>query len=457
MKKATDPECANCGEQSAANKRCGRCFSIYYCQSTCQKQDWKLHKPKCIAPKDRVPGEATEKNSEPECNVCLDIIVPAKCAVFPCCGNQLCFACVDSLRRCNQGCPYCRVPLPPATLYMEVMQDYLRLRTELYGNQYLLNDDNPEIWFQMSSDLKQKFKVVYEKGVAAATLGQPSMCSFLAGEMYYRHFDGDPELWARKAVAYNDVEGYVILCKLAKRRAAYDEAEAFIKTALAADPNPSKYFELGDVLLRKYSNRPHCAEDAALVLETEHVLLQSLEGSAIDYLSYNALFTLMSGQKRWSEALRYAKKSIALHDNAPARVGLEYATAVMLITTNPVACRQRLERMYTWQPDNISSVDLLYADALMLTGSKQECLELLEKSVSLVPSTMQREIRFRIDSFKNMPAEMIPVLIKAKYDASFATQLTSTILAGPHKETFERAMSEGMESYDDVVNAVLRN
>jgi hypothetical protein len=39
--------CNTCG-QADSSKRCGACRKVYYCSETCQKNDWKSHKPNCL-------------------------------------------------------------------------------------------------------------------------------------------------------------------------------------------------------------------------------------------------------------------------------------------------------------------------------------------------------------------------------------------------------------------------
>ncbi|OWR46992.1 egl nine protein 1 [Danaus plexippus plexippus] len=51
--------CAVCNQQT--QRRCGRCFSVYYCNTEHQRQDWKRHKINC-APKLQEQGSRIEKN-----------------------------------------------------------------------------------------------------------------------------------------------------------------------------------------------------------------------------------------------------------------------------------------------------------------------------------------------------------------------------------------------------------
>jgi len=40
-------ECANCGKKQPDLRKCGKCLSVKYCDTTCQKADWKKHKKIC--------------------------------------------------------------------------------------------------------------------------------------------------------------------------------------------------------------------------------------------------------------------------------------------------------------------------------------------------------------------------------------------------------------------------
>jgi hypothetical protein len=41
------PRCASCGKVTTANKGCGGCYKVYYCDATCQRSHWKAHKAVC--------------------------------------------------------------------------------------------------------------------------------------------------------------------------------------------------------------------------------------------------------------------------------------------------------------------------------------------------------------------------------------------------------------------------
>ena len=54
-------ECATCGSSSSSSRlrRCSACRLVAYCSVTCQKADWKLHKPVCCKPASVALGTST--------------------------------------------------------------------------------------------------------------------------------------------------------------------------------------------------------------------------------------------------------------------------------------------------------------------------------------------------------------------------------------------------------------
>lgn len=50
--------CATCGVSQASSsgskkvklRKCARCACVFYCSVTCQRSDWKAHKPDCVSP-----------------------------------------------------------------------------------------------------------------------------------------------------------------------------------------------------------------------------------------------------------------------------------------------------------------------------------------------------------------------------------------------------------------------
>ncbi|GAX23396.1 hypothetical protein FisN_15Lh116 [Fistulifera solaris] len=124
-----------CGETHPAS-RCSNCKMVYYCNRTCQRKDWKRHKPDCHGVDDMrkrctgigdlseiqeitgiMPGES---NTAETCGICLEekMVNPM---IFTKCQHAFCFACLVRLQSLGRGphstvngtkCPYCRSEIP---------------------------------------------------------------------------------------------------------------------------------------------------------------------------------------------------------------------------------------------------------------------------------------------------------------------------------------------------------
>jgi hypothetical protein len=117
-------ECANCGTPGAP-VGCARCKLVGYCDKSCQKQHWKMHKKRCIPLKDR-SVHLCEARDEAECAICLLSLVAEVCTLP--CGHKYHAACIKELRTIGvkQSCPSCRATLPPDAdkLFDDAMELY---------------------------------------------------------------------------------------------------------------------------------------------------------------------------------------------------------------------------------------------------------------------------------------------------------------------------------------------
>lgn len=43
----TNKQCNHCGTYSNTVKRCAKCYGVEYCDSICQKKNWKIHRQHC--------------------------------------------------------------------------------------------------------------------------------------------------------------------------------------------------------------------------------------------------------------------------------------------------------------------------------------------------------------------------------------------------------------------------
>jgi hypothetical protein len=166
MKKGGKQVCAsaNCAAIIPAvdAKTCARCKLVSYCGRSCQKADWKTHKPRCNAEAEacdaRTQREDTgvaqsraligeggsgagagasagddtgkEDGEEEECAICLEALVDplAPCAEQP--SHRYCRGCVQEMQRQKlPSCPLCGGKMQDADLlFYEAVQ--LSIRAE---------------------------------------------------------------------------------------------------------------------------------------------------------------------------------------------------------------------------------------------------------------------------------------------------------------------------------------
>jgi hypothetical protein len=166
MKKGGRQVCgsANCAAiiPAADAKTCARCKLVSYCGRSCQKADWKTHKPRCNAEVEA--RDAREKRGDPsnggpktsmrkggsgagagasamddvgkedgeeeECAICLESLVDplAPCAEQP--SHRYCRACVQEMQRQKlPSCPLCRGKMQDAeSLFYESVQLEIRAK-----------------------------------------------------------------------------------------------------------------------------------------------------------------------------------------------------------------------------------------------------------------------------------------------------------------------------------------
>jgi TPR repeat protein len=109
-------KCAACGKDGDDLKACTACKLVKYCNATCQRANWPMHKKECKKRAAELHDEALFKEplEREECDICmlplpLDI---AEQKYQPCCGKLLCFGCIHAAYMADnrQLCPFCRTP-----------------------------------------------------------------------------------------------------------------------------------------------------------------------------------------------------------------------------------------------------------------------------------------------------------------------------------------------------------
>jgi TPR repeat protein len=138
---------------------CARCKLVSYCGRSCQKADWKTHKPRCNAEAEACDAQSQRKSAgitrlrndgsgagagasasddtgkedgeeEEECAICLEALVDplAPCAEQP--SHRYCRGCVQEMQRQKlPSCPLCRGKLQDAEeLFYESVQLAIRAK-----------------------------------------------------------------------------------------------------------------------------------------------------------------------------------------------------------------------------------------------------------------------------------------------------------------------------------------
>ena len=88
-------------------KKCGNCMAVYYCSTSCQKEDWTSHKEVC----NKVLKEEL-KEEQPECPICFEVIHETVNRTITECGHCFHSSClIKHTVLTNMGCPLCRYVL----------------------------------------------------------------------------------------------------------------------------------------------------------------------------------------------------------------------------------------------------------------------------------------------------------------------------------------------------------
>jgi hypothetical protein len=194
-KKCNNHVCANASCVAIIStvdvQRCSKCKLVTYCGRSCQKLDWKMHKPNCqvktkarAAQEQRAAAslskmktkttangtaagvETSDNGEEEECAICLDVLVDplAPCVEQP--SHRYCRGCVEKLREQKlPSCPLCRGKMDDAELmYYEAykLACIQALRTQIPHKR--------ELFFRKAFPVLQRLLRVDPKHVSALVM-----------------------------------------------------------------------------------------------------------------------------------------------------------------------------------------------------------------------------------------------------------------------------------------------
>ncbi|KAL7528247.1 hypothetical protein ACHAWF_002494, partial [Thalassiosira exigua] len=135
-------KCAACGKNSNALKQCQACKLVKYCNASCQKEHWSIHKRGCKK-RAALHEEALFKQTplKDDCPVCLQPLplLPRESSYQSCCGKMLCNGCNYAHARSEnkkrvpieeQRCCLCNEPKFPPHRQREVLIERWTKRAE---------------------------------------------------------------------------------------------------------------------------------------------------------------------------------------------------------------------------------------------------------------------------------------------------------------------------------------
>jgi TPR repeat protein len=297
MKKGGEQVCgsANCAAiiPAADAKTCARCKLVSYCGRSCQKADWKTHKPRCNAEvqacdarkqrddagvaqsgpsmggggtsddagKKEDEVKAAEEKEE-DCAICLEVLVDpiSPCTEQP--SHRYCRTCVQEMQRQKlPSCPLCRGKMQDAEeLFYKAMQLNIRAtkaqtpahQNARYAKIYdmlhrVLRVDpsfeeaqyNLGLMYYKGQGVQQDFKEAvswYRKGAeqgdakAQHALG----CMYATGQGVQKE-SKQAALWFQKAADQGDTMAHLGLGDLSDMAGDYQSAFASYRAGQAAD------------------------------------------------------------------------------------------------------------------------------------------------------------------------------------------------------------------------------
>jgi len=169
-------------------KKCSKCHASFYCNMTCQKKDWKVHKQKCTNVKhtreaiNNLGKDANQfherKAVNTKCPTCLEEPTQTQIKVaLNDCGHAICIGCIHNwyaetqskpLDKTSQKCPICcHTPEADIVRQIEERMFYYERLSDWFQNP--MSQDERRIYGRMALSENEKLISITNSNSAART------------------------------------------------------------------------------------------------------------------------------------------------------------------------------------------------------------------------------------------------------------------------------------------------